>query len=45
MKVISLDSPDATSGTETAFENGSAEIDLPTTGVKYYKVKFTIKAK
>jgi len=44
MKVVELDSPSAESGTEAAFENGQAVIALPA-GVKYYKVKISIKTK
>lgn len=44
MKVVATDTPAGDTGTEYAFENGTATIPLPT-GVKYYKVKISIKTK
>lgn len=44
MKVIETAEPAGDTGTEYAFENGTATIPLPD-GVKYYKVKISIKTK
>ena len=44
MKVVETAEPAGDSGTEYALENGTATIPLPT-GVKYYKVKISIKTK
>ena len=44
MKVVATDTPAGDTGTEYAFENGTATIPLPA-GVKYYKVKISIKTK
>lgn len=45
MKLVTMDAPDATTGTETSIAAGEGvQIDLPS-GVKYYKVKISIKTK
>lgn len=45
MKLVTMDTPDATTGAETPIAAGEGvQIDLPT-GVKYYKVKISIKTK
>lgn len=45
MKLVTMDAPDATTGTETPIAAGDGvQIDLPS-GVKYYKVKISIKTK
>ena len=44
MKVVETAEPAGDSGTEYALENGTATIPLPD-GVKYYKVKISIKTK
>ena len=44
MKVVATDTPAGDTGTEYVFENGTATIPLPA-GVKYYKVKISIKTK
>ena len=46
MKVLTLESPSATTGTETVLPAGeTVTINLDSTGVKYYKVKISIKTK
>ena len=46
MKLVELESPSATTGTETVLPAGEAiTINLDSTGVKYYKVKISIKTK
>lgn len=45
MKLVTMDAPDATTGTETPIAAGEdVQIDLPS-GVRYYKVKISIKTK
>ena len=45
MKLVTMDAPDAATGTETPIAAGEGvQIDLPG-GVKYYKVKISIKTK
>ena len=45
MKLVTMDAPDATTGTETPIAAGEGvQIDLPS-GVRYYKVKISIKTK
>ncbi len=44
MKLVETETPSADTGTEHEFTNGEATFDLPS-GVRYYKVKISIKTK